>query len=83
MTLAAIYNFIGEPLFAHDPDHIEPCDDMAELDRRLGTPGLHDVSSAVRARTRQTILPPDLFRRYEREAFWQNRLQWPNAARVV
>ena len=31
-TLAAIYDAIGEPLFAHDPVHIEPAYDMIEFD---------------------------------------------------
>jgi sulfotransferase len=82
-TLAAIYNFIGEPLFAHDPEHIEPCYDMVEFDIRLGTPGLHDVRSAVRARVRPTVLPPDLFQRYERDAFWQDPAQLPTSVRMV
>src|SRR6266566_8956943 len=48
-TLAAIYNFIGEALHTHDPGHIEPCYDLVEFDIRLGTPGLHDVRSVVKA----------------------------------
>ena len=82
-TLAAIYETIREPLFAHDPEHIEPCYDMVDFDARLGTPGLHDVGSAVRARTRQTVLPPDLFSRYERDSFWQDPTQVPKAVRVI
>jgi sulfotransferase len=82
-TLAAIYNFIGEPLFAHDPGHIEPCYDMIDFDMRLGTPGLHDVGTAVRARVRPSLLPPDLFARFEKDAFWEDVKQVPAAVRVV
>jgi sulfotransferase len=82
-TLAAIYDFIGEPLFTHDPEHIEPCWDMIEFDLRLGTPGLHDVRSAVQAHLRPTVLPPDLFKRYECLAFWQDPAQLPTTVHMV
>lgn len=82
-TLDAIYDFIGEPHYAHDPNHIEPCYDMVEFDIRLGTPGLHEVGSALRARVRPTVLPPDLFQRYERDAFWQDPTQLPTTVRMV
>ena len=82
-TLAAIYHFIGEPMFAHDPEHIEPAYDMIEFDMRLGTPGLHHVRSAVRPETRASILPPDLFAKYENDAFWDDRAQLPAAVRIV
>jgi sulfotransferase len=81
--LAAIYDAIGEPLFAHDPTRIEPCHDMVAFDVRLGTPGLHDVGAAVRIPERTTVLPPDLFTRYERDAFWQDRSVLPASVRVI
>ena len=82
-TLSAIYEFIGEPLFTHDPAHIEPCYDMIEFDIRLGTPGLHHVGSAVQARVRSTVLPPDLFTRFEKDAFWNDPALLPSAVRLV
>ena len=82
-TLGAIYDFIGEELFSHDPDHIEPCYDMVEFDARLGTPGLHEVGSRVRAHARPTVLPPDLFARYAGDAFWDNPEVMPAAVRIV
>jgi sulfotransferase len=82
-TLAPVHGFIGEDLFAHDPGHIEPNYDAIEFDARLGTPGLHDVGSAVRALPRTTILPPDLFARYERDAFWNDPAQLPATVRLV
>jgi len=82
-TLAAIYDFIEEPLFTHDPEHIEPDYDAMEFDARLGTPGLHAVGSAVRAAPRRTILPPDLFARFEANAFWQDPANLPATVRIV
>jgi sulfotransferase len=82
-TLAAIYEAIGEPAFPHDPDHIEPCYDMIEFDARLGTPGLHEIRSRVRAEKRASVLPPDLFARFERDAFWEDPSQLPAAVQVV
>jgi sulfotransferase len=82
-ALAAIYAFIGEELFAHEPRHIEPYYDAIEFDARLGTPGLHDVGPAVRVEPRPTILPPDLFARFERDAFWDDPAQLPPTVRVV
>ena len=82
-ALAAIYQFIGQPLFAHDPAHIEPCYDMIEFDLRLGTPGLHSVGASVRPVARDTILPPDLFSRFEADAFWQDLALLPSGVRIV
>jgi sulfotransferase len=82
-TLAAIYGFIGEELYPHDPRHIEPCYDMIEFDFRLGTPGLHDVGRAVEARERKPILPPDLLARYQKEAFWEDLKQLPPTIKLI
>ena len=82
-ALAAIYGFIGEDLHPHDPERIEPCYDMIEFDQRLGTPGLHDVGRSVKARERATILPPDLFSRYENDAFWQDIKLLPPAVKLI
>lgn len=82
-VLAAIYNTISEPVFKHDPDHVEPCYDMIDFDIRLGTPGLHHVGTRVRPQERSTILPPDIFARFEKDAFWEDRTMLPPAVRVV
>lgn len=68
-TLAAIYDFIGEEPFVHDFEHIQY--DVRAFDARTGTPGLHDVSPRIASVERKTILPPDLFRRFENDAFWR------------
>jgi sulfotransferase len=81
-TLAAIYDFIGEPGFEHDPDHIEQDYDALAFDMRLGAPGLHTVGSKVRPVTRRTILPPDLFAKHQ-DAFWEKPDELPRGLRVI
>ena len=70
-ALRAVYDFIGEPRFEHDFEHVA-FDDGAPFDQRAGTPGLHDVRAKVSPTTRKTILPPDLFRRFANESFWRH-----------
>jgi sulfotransferase len=82
-TLAAIYGFIGEPLFTHDTGHIEPDYAAMEFDVRLGMPGLHAVGSAVRAIPRGRYCQPDLFARFEADAFWQDPAKLPPPVRIV
>jgi sulfotransferase len=69
-AMQAVYDFIGEEPFSHNFDNVEF--DAAEFDARLGTPGLHHVARKVKAEPRQTILPPDLFLRYENDSFWED-----------
>jgi sulfotransferase len=68
-TLKRIYRFIGEQPFAHDFDHVEYS--AGEFDKQLGAKGLHDVNGKVEWRPRKTILPPDLFARYDKDQFWR------------
>lgn len=82
-ALAKIYEFIGEAPYTHDRDHIEPCQEAVEFDKRLGTHGLHSVGSSVCQIQRQTILPTDLFQRYEAFSFWQNPDEMPPGIRLV
>jgi len=67
-TLRAVYQFIGEPWFEHDFDAIEYSAD--EFDERVGMPGLHTVRRKLQAIERAPILPPEIFNRFAREAFW-------------
>lgn len=80
-TLHAIYDFIGEPHFDHDFDHIDY--DVTEFDERAGTPGLHTVRSTVKAEQRETLLPPDLFKRFANDAFWRVPNRTPPGLRIV
>jgi sulfotransferase len=65
-----VYEFLGEAPFAHDFDNVEY--DAPEFDAQLGLDGLHRVHRKVEPRQRQTILPPDLFERYCKLAFWRD-----------
>ena len=80
-ALEAIYEFLGEPAFTHDTDHVDY--DATAFDHRAGTPGLHTVRPRVAAIERNTILPPDLFRRFENDAFWRDPKLNPRGVRVV
>ncbi|MEI8316129.1 MAG: sulfotransferase domain-containing protein [Verrucomicrobiota bacterium] len=82
-ALAKIYEFIGEPVYAHDRDHVQSLAEGIEFDKRLGTPGLHSVGSSVLQMQRRSILPTDLFKRYEAFSFWQRPDEMPAGIRVV
>ncbi|MDP4026265.1 sulfotransferase [Methylobacterium sp. NEAU 140] len=69
-TLAAVYEFCGLPPFKHDVDDI--AFDAGEFDARLGTPGLHAVRPQARREVRETILPPDLWARWEGASVWRD-----------
>lgn len=68
--LKLIYQFLGEEPFAHDPEQVAFAQD--EFDRHLGLPDLHRVSDRVEFRERRTVLPPDLFARYQKNRFWND-----------
>ncbi len=80
-AIAAVYDFIGEKPFAHDFKNIEF--DAEEFDRRLGTPGLHKVGRKVESTGRTTVLPSDLVRKYEHDAFWRDPARNPHQVKVV
>jgi sulfotransferase len=80
-TMHAIYTFLGEPAFEHDFNHIDY--DVTEFDERAGTPGLHTVRETVKAQSRETLLPPDLFNRFVNDAFWRDPRRIPAGLQVV
>lgn len=80
-AMNAVYEFLSEPRFGHDFEDLQY--DAREFDARLGTPGLHDVGRTVRATPRETVLPPDLFRRVEGDSFWQDPALNTRGVRVV
>lgn len=80
-TLHAIYDFIGEPAFEHDFDHVD--DDVTGFDERAGTPGLHTVRGQVKAEPRASLLPPDLFKRSVNDAFWRDPQNIPEGPQMV
>ncbi len=69
-VIRAVYTFLGLPAYSHDFDNIEPIAGAAEFDRRMGTPGLHDLGRRVEHKPRQTILPPEIFNSFG-QSFWR------------
>ena len=69
-TLELIYRFIGEPLFNHDFNNVDYQEN--EFDQQLGIKDLHTVKKKVEFKSRRTILPPDLFVKYQEMDFWQD-----------
>lgn len=69
-VLPLIYQFLGEPEFAHDFGNVHY--DAPDFDEALGLHGLHKVRQQVELQPRATILPPDLFEQYSKLAFWQD-----------
>ncbi len=57
--------------------------DAEEFDRRLGTPGLHKVGRRVEFTGRATLLPGDLVRKYENDAFWRDPARNPQQVKVI
>ena len=80
-VLAQIYEFLGLPYFSHDFDNVEFS--AEELDNFLGTPGLHRVRAKVSSEARQTILPPELYKRAAVDTFWKDAALNPNNVRVI
>ena len=69
-VMPLIYRFIGEEPFEHDFDNVEY--EADEFDSQLVAKGLHTVRGKVELKPRQTILPPDLFKRFQDLVFWQD-----------
>ncbi|WP_240220073.1 sulfotransferase family protein [Rheinheimera hassiensis] len=69
-TIELIYRFIGEPVFEHDFNNVSY--EESEFDQKLGVKGLHTVKKKVEFKTRRSILPPDLFIKYQEMDFWQD-----------
>jgi sulfotransferase len=45
--------------------------------------GLHTVRSTVSVEPRETLLPPDLFRRFADDAFWGDPARIPAGLQLV
>ena len=78
-TMALIYEFLGEEPFAHEFDNLDY--DEPEFDEILATPGLHRVRRKVEFVARRTVLPPDLFDRFNALSFWTDPA--PSLANIV
>ena len=80
-AIVAVHDFIGEAGYPHDFENISYQAD--EFDLRVGTPGLHAVRQKIAARERMSVLPPDVLRRFENDAFWLDPSLNPRCVRVV
>lgn len=80
-ALKMIYDFIGEPWFDHDFDNVEYNAD--EFDLALGAPGLHTIRRKVQFIPRQTVLPPQLFHRFDADMFWRDPAANPHGVTIV
>ncbi|WP_266183250.1 sulfotransferase family protein [Dyella humicola] len=80
-AIRAVYQFLDEPWFEHDFDHIEYNAD--EFDARVGMPGLHSVRPKVEPNERQPVLPRDIFGRFANEAFWMDPKNNVNQVTIV
>ena len=69
-AMRALYGMLDQPYFAHDFDNVDYAAD--DFDLALGAPGLHTIRRKVEWIERQTVLPPDLFRRFEDDMFWRD-----------
>lgn len=70
-VMPLIYDFLGEPHFQHDFDNVEY--DAEEFDQQLGVPGLHKVKARVAFTPRPTVIPPDLFDKFNQMSFWNDK----------
>lgn len=69
-VLRLIYQFIEEPWFdGHDFENVEF--DAPEFDEALGVAGMHRIRPKVAFEERATVLPPDIFEKYQDMAFWR------------
>ena len=69
-AMRAVYQFIGEPWFEHDFEHLVYNAD--EFDARVGMPGLHTVRPKVEPVERVSVLPREIFNRFANESFWMD-----------
>ena len=70
-VLPLIYQFIDELWYeGHDFNNVEYT--ASEFDEALGVKGLHTVRRKVSFEPRKTILPPDLFKKFEAMDFWND-----------
>lgn len=67
-SIRALYKFIGEPYFDHNFNDVEASWD--EYDSEIGIK-LHDVRKRVEYKTRDPILPPDIWNKYANMEVWR------------
>ena len=80
-AMAFLYERLGLKPFDHDFKNVDY--DAPEFDRNLGVTGLHRVGREVRFSKRKTLLPPDLFARFETDDFWRDPLRNQGKAEIL
>lgn len=73
-VLRLIYSFVGEPWWdGHDFDNVTF--DAPDVDQALlGLADLHAIRPKVAFEPRRTILPPDVFKKFEGMEFWRDQV---------
>jgi sulfotransferase len=79
-VVAQLYEAVGLKPFEHDLSDVQY--EEKEFDERLGLPGMHRISGPVAQRHRETILPPELFRKHSAE-FWSGIGSNPKGVTVL
>lgn len=69
-TMADLHTLLGEPTFEYDFGAVKSLPGTADFDRRIGTPGLHDLKPTVVYEKRTAVLPPELFNTLPKP-FWE------------
>ncbi|MDV7340347.1 sulfotransferase [Terasakiella sp. A23] len=70
-VLRLVYQFIDEPWYdGHDYENVQF--KAESFDKSLGVTGLHDVAPKVEFKPRRSILPPDLFEKFQGMDFWSD-----------
>ena len=78
-VVSLIYQFLDEPAFEHDFETIQY--DEPEFDEGLRMPGLHKVRPRVSLEPRASLLPRDLFERFNAQSFWTDPV--PSQANLI
>ena len=68
-TMRLIYSFLDEPWFDHDFENVNY--EAESFDSMMQAEGLHRVQGRVEPKPRQTVLPPELFKKFSELIFWQ------------
>jgi sulfotransferase len=79
-AIGRIYDALGEPRYTHDFASVEY--DEPQFDFNMGLPGFHKISGPVRVNTRETILPPDIFKQHD-DCFWNKPGQNPRGVLIL
>jgi sulfotransferase len=67
-SMTLLYEFLDEEPFEHDPENVIFED--ADFDAHMGIADMHKVRNRISFQERTTLLPPDIFAKYEKLNFW-------------